>query len=355
MIERVTVIGAGATGHAVAAVMAMRGLKVTLYDNESFSEQLNAVRELGGIQLRGKARGTGTPAVVTSDLKTAVSGAQVIFVDVLADRHEEIAAGIAPYLKDGQHILIIPGNLGSFIFSRTFEKMNVKAKVSITEKEGNFCPCRLTGPAEVTVGLPISLKGSVSSLPASDTEKVMEELKGVVEYTASKNVFEGAVNAGNVINHVASTVLSAAEIDHKGTQFSLFKYAFTPSVVKCIRKIAAERKAVIDASGLPNHGDPTGTIYKIHHLDEHPEFQSFYDFMDGPYALNHRYLNEDCGCCGAFVLSLAKRLGMDMPVLRAFLAVAGAINDRDYINGGRTLENLGFPEEMTLEEILKKI
>ena len=74
--------------------------------------------------------------------------------------------------------------------------------------------------------------------------------------------------------------------------------------------------------------------------------------MDGPYALDHRYLHEDCGCGGAFALSVARRLGMEMPVLEAFLGVAGAINDRDYIHGGRTLENLGFAAEMTLPEII---
>ena len=46
---------------------------------------------------------------------------------------------------------------------------------------------------------------------------------------------------------------------------------------------------------------------------------------------------------------------MDMPVLRSFLGVAGALNDRDYIHDGRTLENLGFPKEMTLEEIYQAV
>lgn len=352
MIERITVIGAGATGHTVSAVMTMRGFEVTLYDDERFARQLAAVRELGGIQLRGRLRGCAAPARVTSDTASAIRGAQAIFVHVPADRHEEIARSIAPYLEEGQHILIIPGNLGSFIFRRVFQEMGVTAKVTLTEKDGNFCPCRLSAPAEVTVGLPLSLKGQVYSLPASDTEFVLRELEGVVEYSAGQNVFEGAINAGNVINHVASTILSAAEIDHKGNQYSLFKYAFTPSAVHCIGKIAAERKAVIEAAGLPFHGDPMGTIHKIHHLDEYPEFRAFYEFMDGPYALDHRYLHEDCGCGGAFALSVARRLGMEMPVLEAFLGVAGAINDRDYIHGGRTLENLGFAAEMTLPEII---
>ena len=352
MIQRITVIGAGATGHTVAAVMAMRGFQVTMYDDTRFTPQLNAVKELGGIQLRGRARGTGTPAKVTTDAAEAVRGAQAIFVHVPADRHEEIARSIAPYLEDGQHILIIPGNLGSFVFRRVFQELGVPARVTLTEKDGNFCPCRLTAPAEVTVGLPISLKGMVCSLPASDTPRVLHDLEGVVEYTAGVNMFEGIINAGNVINHVASTILSAAEIDHKGDKYSLFKYAFTPSVVHCISKVAAERKAVIEAAGLPFHGDPMGTIHKIHHLEDYPEFQAFYDYMDGPYALDHRYLHEDCGCGGAFVLSVAKRLGMQMPVLESLLGVAGAINDRDYIHGGRTLENLGFAPELTLPQII---
>lgn len=355
MIERITIIGAGSTGHAVAGVMSMRGFQVTLCDNERFSKELDAVKELGFIQLRGRIRGIGKPAKVTTDPAEAVPGAQAIFVHVPADRHEEVARFIAPYLEDGQHILIIPGNLGAFVFRKVFQELGVTAKVTLTEKEGNFCPCRLSAPAEVTVGMPLNLKGKVASLPASDTERVLKDLEGVVEYTANANVFEGVINAGNVINHIASTVLSTAEIDHKGDQYALFKYAFTPSVVHCVNKIAAERKAVIEAMGMTQHGEPTGMINKVLHLDEHPEVRVFYEYMDGPNSVDHRYLHEDCGCGGAFALSVAKRLGMEMPVLEAFLGVAGAINDRDYIHGGRTLENLGFPAGMTLEEIYAKV
>ena len=355
MIKKITVIGAGSTGHAVAGIMSMRGFQVTFHDDDRFRSRLDAVKDLGFIQLRGKIRGFGTPVKVTTDPAEAVRDAEVIFVDVPADRHEEIARRIAPFVEDGQHILIIPGNLGSFIFRRVFNEMGITANVTLTEKEGNFCPCRLTAPAEVTVGLPLKLKGKVASLPSSDTERVLKALEGVVEYSANQNVFEGVINAGNVINHIASTVLSTAEIDHKGDKYTLFKYAFTPCVVHCIRKISEERNAVIEAMGMTVHGNPTGMIDKVLHLDEHPEINVFYEYMDGPNSVDHRYLHEDCGCGGAFALSVAERLGMDMPVLRAFLGVAGALNDRDYIRDGRTLENLGFPKEMSLEDIYKVI
>lgn len=355
MVKNITVIGGGSTGHMVAAVMSMRGFQVTLTDNPSFEKELSAVRELGGIQLRGAVRGTGVPAKVTMDPGEAIPDAEVIFVDVPADRHEEIARWIAPYLHDGQHILILPGNLGSFVFRRVFDEVGMKADVTLTEKEGNFGPCRLSAPAEVTTGMPLNLKGKIASLPASDTPRVIQALEGVVEYTANQNVFEGVINAGNVINHVASTILSAAEIDHRGSQYSLFKYAFTPSVVHCIEKIRSERKAVIEAMGMSEHGNPLGMVNMVQEIDKHPEIHVFYEYMDGPYALDHRYLHEDCGCGGAFAVSVAKRLGLEMPVLEAFLGVAGAINDRDYLHGGRTLENLGFPEDMTFAEICKRI
>ncbi len=355
MIERITVIGAGSTGHAVAGIMAMRGFSVTLHDDERFADALNAVKELGYIQLRGKIRGFGSPAKVTTDPAEAIRGAEAIFVHVPADRHEEVARSIAPYVEDGQHILIIPGNLGAFIFRDVFRELGVTAKVTLTEKEGNFCPCRLTAPAEVTVGMPLNLKGKVASLPASDTEGVLKALEGVVEYTANKNVFEGTIRAGNVINHIASTVLSAPEIDRKGDQFALFQYAFTPSVVHCIEKIAAERIAVIHAMGMEQPGDPLAMIRKNLDLAAHPEVAVFHQYMDGPNALDHRYLHEDCACGGALALSFARRLGLTMPVLEAFMGVAGAINDRDYIGGGRTLENLGFPAELTVEEIYQLV
>ena len=355
MIERITVIGAGATGHGVAGVMSMRGFKVTFHDDERFAERLNQAAELG-IELRGEVRGIGKPAKVTTDPAEAVKGAQAIFVHVMSDRHEEIARRIAPYVEDGQHILIFPGNLGSFIFRKVFEEMGVTAKVTLTEKEGNFFPCRLSGKAEVTVGLPLNLKGKVASLPASDTERVLKDLEGVVEYTANANVFEGVMNAGNVINHIASTLLSTAEIDRKGKAFSLFKYAFTPSAVHCIAKIRDERKAVIEAMGMTVHGNPMGMIDKVLHLEDHPEVHTFYEYMDGPSALDHRYVHEACGCGAALAISVARRMGMDMPTLAAFVGVAGAINDRDYLGkDGRTLENLGFPAEMTIAEILQQL
>lgn len=356
MIQKLTVIGGGATGHGVAAVMASKGLSVTLYDDERFAERFQKIEELGGIEVRGRVHLIGKPDRVTTDVKEAVSDADAIFVHVMSDRHEEIARKIAPYLHDGQHIVIFPGNLGSFVFRRVFEELHVTADVTVSEKEGNFFPCRLSGDAEVTVGMPLNLKGRIASLPSKDTPRVIEALKPILDYAPNQNVLEGAMNAGNVIMHIASTLLSSAEIQHKGKAFSLFKYAFTPAAVSCASAIREERLAVMQAIGMPEHANQIGFIKKIQEIDANPELKVFYEHMDGPYALDHRYIHEDCGCGGALISSVGKRSGIKTPVLDSFITIAGAINHRDYFGkDGRTLEALGFAPELSYEEINKQI
>lgn len=355
MIQKITVIGGGATGHGVAGYFSMQGIDVTLYDSEAYASALQATKDAGGILLRGALHGFGSPKLVTTDPAQAIPEAEVIFVDVMSDRHEEVARTIAPYLRDGQHILIIPGNLGSFIFRKIFKEMEISADVTVSEKEGNFFPCRLSDKAEVTIGMFHGPGGLISSLPSCDTAKVIQALGSICHYKAGQNVIEGTLESGNTIMHIASTLLSASAIEHQGEEFSLFKYAFTPSVVSLTSQIREERLAVLKACGFEEHLNNMGMIEKLIHPEAHPENYLFRDYMDGPYAINHRYLNEDCSCGGALAVSVGLRLGFSMPLMTSLLTLAGAINGRDYIENGRTLENLGFPKSLTIKDIFSQI
>lgn len=354
MVKKIAVVGGGSTGHGAAGLYAMKGFSVSLWDNENYAENLNGVEKMGGnILLRGTVRGMGTGVTVAPSAKEAIADAQLISVHVVSYRHEEIAREIAPHLQDGQHILIVPGNLGSFIFRKVFEEMGVAAKITLTEMEGNLFPCRLTGPAEVTVGLPLRGK-RVASLPASDTERVIKELEGVLEFTPNRNVMEGAINANNVVMHIATTVLSAPRIENIREKFTLFHEGFTPASMACVKRINQERLDIMAAMGMSEHASPLVTIGKIMDIENHPEIRWFYN-LGGPDSAQHRYITEDAGCGGAFALSVAKRCGVEAPVLTAFMLIAGIMNDTDFITGGRTLENLGFGPEMTVEEIYAAI
>lgn len=353
MIKKITVVGGSSTGHAAAAIYSDRGFEVTLYDSSAYEKALNKVQELGTIQLRGKVRMISKIAHVTTDPAEAVKGAELIAIHVMSSRHEEVARAIAPYVQDGQHILIVPGNLGAFVFRKVFDEMGVTAQVTLTDQEGNLCPCRLTGDAEVTVGMELKPK-RIASLPSSDTPRVLEALEGVWDFKANKNIFEGALNANNVVMHIGTSVLSVSKIETMGDDFILFQHGFTPASVKVGHQIREERLQVMNALGIEEHANPLGMYHKVTHSDEHPEI-SVFRTLSGPNCVKHRYLTEDCECGAAILLSFAKRLGIEMPVLKAFVDVAGVITEEDYMANGRTLENLGFSPEMSIEEIMAAV
>ena len=348
MIKKITVIGGSSTGHAAAAIYSDKGFEVTLYDSAAYEEALNKVREIGTIQLRGKVRMISKIAHVTTDPAEAVKGAELIAVHVMSSRHAEVARAIAPYVQDGQHILIVPGNLGAFVFRRVFDEMGVTAKVTLTDQEGNLCPCRLTGDAEVTVGMELKPK-RIASLPSSDTARVLEALEGVWDFKANKNIFEGALNANNVVMHIGTSVLSASKIETMGDDFILFQHGFTPASVKVGHQIREERLQVMNALGIEEHANPLGMYHKVTHSDEHPEI-SVFRTLSGPNCVKHRYLTEDCPNGLVPWSELGKLCGVPTPTMDAVISIYSLVHERDWRGIGIDLERLGLAG-MTVEEI----
>mgnify|MGYP000018323848 FL=1 len=352
MIQNITVIGGGSTGYAATAFLTSKGFCVTLYDHEGFSSILNDVRQAGGILMRGSAgRGFYTPALVTTDPRSALEKAELIMVCVPAMRQAEVAETIAPYLKAGQHILLSPGNLGAFSFRRVLSQHGIDPdKNMIAELEGNLCPCRISGNAEVTIGLPIRKK-RIAVLPGHKTAAFIQFAQGVLDFVPNRNVFEGALLSDNYVLHIGTTILSAAKIEELGESFILFQHGLSDAAIRCTEAVRQERKALVAAFGLEERDSATEFFEELRDWKNHPEYNVFRT-LAGPDSLTHRYVAEDCWACGALALSCAERLGISMPTLHAIIQLASSINGTDYALEGRNLNNLGFADTMSMEEII---
>lgn len=353
MIKKLTFVGGGSTGHAAAAFFALRGLETTLFDGEEYASHMEAIRHNGGILLRGKYRGLAKIQLATTDPAQAIPAAEVIFINVVAERHQEVAKTIAPYLRDGQHIIICPGNLGCFVFRKVFQELGMTKAVTVSDLEGNLFPCRLTAPAEAKIGLPFGPKG-IASLPVSDTPKVIAALEGVMELRQNVNVFDCAINSTNFVMHLAATLLSTSLIKQRGPLFNMFKEGLTPEAVACAEEIEKERRAVIEAMGLAPHMNPLDFMRSLTRPEENPQLADFIS-LDGPDSVTHRYVTEDALCSGVFCASVGRRLGVETPLLDALLLVAGAVSGVDYWRDGRTLENLGFASNVDYAAIVKTL
>lgn len=354
MIKNITIIGGGSTGHAAAAFLTGRGFEVVLCDHEGFEKELNDIEDNGGILLRGRAgRGIYKIAGVTHDFGEAVGRAQLILVCVPAARHSEIAGRMAPYMKAGQSVLILPGNLGSFIFRDVFKEHQAPEDVIIAEMEGNLCPCRLTAPAEVTVGLPIRAK-KVAALPGSKTAEFMKRNEGVLDFIANKHVLEGALLSDNYVLHIGTTLLASSTIDELGEEFILFQHGLTDAAVCCTEAIRQERIRLLAGLGMKERDCATEFFEELRDWKNHPEY-SVFRTLKGPDRLKHRYIEEDAAACASMALSCAARLGIEMPVLKSVVTLASAVNRTDYYGTGRTLENAGYGMDMTMDEIIAQL
>ncbi|GAH85337.1 unnamed protein product, partial [marine sediment metagenome] len=101
------VLGAGHGGLAMAGHLAILGFRVNLYNRSE--ERLQGVKWHGGIQLGGEIRGFGTIERATSNIVEAIEDADILMVVVPATAHQTIAETCAPYLKEGQIIILNPG------------------------------------------------------------------------------------------------------------------------------------------------------------------------------------------------------------------------------------------------------
>lgn len=337
----ITVIGSGATAFAAAAYLTHKGHRVILCDTEErYRTRLSDIKETGGITTMGimEMQKPAIPYIVTSDFKSAIEHACRILVCVSANRHQEIADLCSPYAGGGQTYIISPGNLGSMIFLNTFHKRGNR-DITVAELVGNICPCRIVGKARVLIALPI-VKKRIAAFPASGTQKAIQAFDGFFGFSPAKNIFEGALNSPNLVIHLAGTLLNTTVIEKMGHDFSLYSHGLTPSLLKCAEVVESERDQILQTMGYSVYTRTVSNMYRMMDYKNHGELD-YFRTLKGPASLKDRYVSEDTACSMALLLSLAEEYGIRVPVCRALVTIANAVNGAEYYKDGRTLENMG--------------
>jgi opine dehydrogenase len=348
-MKNLTFIGAGSTGIAAAGYFGMKGFRATLYDGGRSASNLREIESRGGVQLAGCVEGFG-PVRVARGPGEALADADVVLVHVVAHRHEEVAMEIVPYVKSGQHIVICPGNLGCFVFRRVFDEFGVGEGVTISVMQGNLFPCRIVGNATAVIAFPLATK-TIASYPGKETGNAVAALAGIVDCIGGKDAFDCALNSTNFVVHLPAAVLSASAVEKQGPGFRIYEAGIGEAVLRCAEKLERERSAIVTSLGYQAAPSPVGLMEDVMNYERHPYLQHFHA-LEGPDRTSHRYYTEDSLCNGAFMSSVGRRLGVPTPMLDALLAITGAINETDYVQHGRTLENLGFDRTLSIQDVM---
>lgn len=353
---KISILGAGNAGSAVAADLSMKGHEVTLIktshsmhdDNYNYLVENNGkmtLNEFGEIK-------TGYIHKVTRDIEE-IRGAEIVVIYIQTRFHEPLIERIAPYLEDDQIVLINPGYLSTaYMLKHCPDK-----KLIIAEAESSFIDGRIMEPGLFRVGFR-NVRNPIGIYPASRREEAIAKLDQMQErFVYLNSVVEAALHNPNLIVHTVGSVMSIPRIEKSHGDFCMYHEAYSrdnPATWLILEALDREKMDVLDKLGFPRMRYVEACKYRNSLDDDMDAKEVFLDYAEmdtrakGPTKVDSRYISEDVPQGLVMLEALGRALNVKTPIATALIEIASAALDRDLRAEGRTPAKLG-------EENIRKI
>jgi opine dehydrogenase len=245
--QTIAIIGAGIGGLYLVAELGIAGFKLRLHDIDD--SRLADIRTRGGVDVEGEAGGFAPVERTTTDLESAIDGADVIIIVTGGNAQAAVARSLAPLLRNGQLILLIQGNTGgSLIVRRALDDAGCRAEVDVAEMDNYPYSCWRLSPARIR---PIVRKRwlQIATFPGNRIDAAFPRLSPLFpQAVAVPNILYTGFTNANAMLHVANCVANAGRIE-SGDSYKFYAEGVTPVVARLYEAISAERVAVAAALG----------------------------------------------------------------------------------------------------------
>ncbi len=344
---RVTVIGAGHGGKAMAAELAARGFKVTLYNRTYANVEIIALR--GGIELitEDGREVFGPLEKVTSDLEEALRDAQLVMVVIPASGHRAVALAAAPFLRDHQVIVLNPGRTGGALeFVQGIREAHCSTRPVICEAETFIFASRSIGPAEARI-FRTKFSVPVAALPATRTPEALQQLHRIYpQFIPAKNVLHTSMNNMGAIFHPALTLLNAGWIETTLGDFEFYMEGVTPATSKVLEALDRERVLTASAVGIRAQ-TAREWLYRAYAAEGENLFEAMranpgYKGIKAPNRLRHRYIFEEIPCSLIPLIEIGRQYGVEAPTMQSLIHLANIVHAKDYWKEARTIQRMGI-------------
>lgn len=343
----IAVLGGGHGARTVAADLSLAGHQVRLFEFEEFHDTVAAIFEQQTITIGGKARnGTATLALATHDLGEAIGSSDAIMVIVPALHHRTYAKALAPCLRDGQNVVLIPGTIGSLEFITEIRARGCTADVTVSELDTLPYATRITGPTSVNVFHALPAFG-VGVFPAVRTTKVLRLMKDLYPgIVAFRDVLEAGLSNCNPVIHPLGVLMNAGRIEYSRGEFWYYEEGITPATARVMEALDAERLAIGRKLGLRMPGQ-SDTLHAVGYGPKGDLWETLKGSkgltpIKGPTSLANRYVTEDIPIGLVCWSQLGERLGVPTPLMRATIEIGIAVSGVNYWKTGRTLARCGI-------------
>ena len=377
MPKKIAILGAGSGGYAMSAELAQLGYKVNLYEHPNVANNLKPIIEKGGIDIvvpnlkdkpsepsvKENSEFVKITGKVTSDIKEAVEGVNLIMLVTPAQFRQSFIRLLAPYVEDGQTIVVWQGYFSALQVAGIFKDMGVKKDVTICETDSLIYACKKIGSNRVLVK---GKKGKVlvAAFPSNRNENVLRDLKEIFPKCINvKNILETSLNNIGLTLHPASVLLNMYRVERKfypyfeNTGTLLYSYYdVTPGMAEVMEAVDRERIALgkkfdlkisTTKEALLDYYGATGK-----NLYETLLNCNVYQIQIPPTSLQYRYISEEVPFGFVPIVFLGDQLGVPVPIIKGMTNIACAATKIDYWSEGLTMEKLGLSGK-TSEEIME--
>lgn len=348
------VIGAGHGGKAIAAHLAIKGFPVKLY-NRTLSKIIPIIK-MKGIEVEGEINGFGKLDLASDNISEVVDGADVILVAVPAFAHAAIAERCAPYLTDGQIVMLNPGRTcGALEFINILRERGNKKDLTVAEAQTFIYASRGMGPASVKI-FRIKQAIPVAAIPAVRTDEALDKInQAFPEFISATSVIETSFNNIGAVFHPAITLLNASRIESTMGNFQFYIEGVTPSVAKVLEAVDKERVEVAYVLRCKNVLTALDWLTMAYNVIEDNLFDGihsnpgYYGIM-APKTINVRYITEDIPMSLVPIAEFGRIFGVETKITDALIDLANIIFKIDFRKVGRNLNRLRL-ENKSLEQI----
>jgi opine dehydrogenase len=377
----VAILGGGVCAQTFAADLTLEGYRVRLYELPEFApESLGEVLDTREIELGGKQlnfrwfrrEGVAKVDVVTTEISKALKGAGLVIVAIPAKGHKPFFEKMIPYLEDGQMVSVFPDNFGSLMLRNMMRKWGCDAEVIIGGWTSMPYGTRIVRPGKVDCILRIR-ELQCDALPSKDGEVFFETLRGIpafdgiLELKRADTVIGVGLSNPNPVVHVPGSLLNvgAMEVSEmEGTlgipkgKYSMYKYGMSPAVSRVQLAFYREERRLADAMGIKMieyredqffwKGSVMGIEYWVPYAD------TILPPIVGPDSVEHRYFTEDIPVGTVIRYHLAKKFGVEVPIIESMIRMGSVACNHDFLEEGISLSELGI-DELDREGIMRYV
>ncbi|OQY03106.1 MAG: NAD/NADP octopine/nopaline dehydrogenase [Desulfobacteraceae bacterium 4572_123] len=293
------------------------------------------------------------------DMKEAVKEADVILIVVPSFAHEPIFQKLIPELKDGQHVIIIPGNYGGLFLKKMMSEAGVRKNISISETSSLPYACRISSYNTVMIHKK-KFKMKIATSPSQDNPKAVDVMNDVFEgyigFVSGENLLEMDLDNVNQTLHPLPVLLNYGSIEKNPKTFRHYMDGVTPLISEKMLQMDNERLAIGKGFSL----NLMSTLDQLKMYYGHNDSKTYYEYVNSPespykdivgHNVRSRYITEDVPGLEVPAVQLAELVSVEIPVTELCIRLASDLHGVNYFSKGYTLEKLGIAGK-TSKEIL---